>query len=266
MGRLIVVDNGSQGRQLDMVREAALEFDAILVSYRDNLGVGVALNEGARRAVADGYDWLLTLDQDTWPDRDLLEIAARAYRAHPRADRVALVASTAHGRADPSCRDRTWLEQPTAITSGTFVRIAAWIAVGEFREDFFIDAIDIEYSLRVRGAGWQVIRACRPAMTHAIGSPTRHTFPGRHPRTSNHSALRRYYMARNGAIVWRLYAKRQPLIVLALIRSFAKVTLKLMFYEEERQSKLTAIARGLVDGFRGRLGKPPPHGKSGDHV
>ena len=45
----------------------------IYIENNSNTGVAHALNQGAGLAITDGYDWLLTLDQDSKPDQVMIE-------------------------------------------------------------------------------------------------------------------------------------------------------------------------------------------------
>ena len=71
--RLFVVDNGSPARLADPIREWLERAGGTFIANDRNMGVGVALNQGARAAIGAGADWLLTLDQDTNPPADLVE-------------------------------------------------------------------------------------------------------------------------------------------------------------------------------------------------
>ena len=58
--RVYVVDNSDD----DIVR---LKDDKVIkyIKLGQNLGIAKALNVGAEHAIADGYEWLLTMDQDS---------------------------------------------------------------------------------------------------------------------------------------------------------------------------------------------------------
>src|SRR5215218_6609735 len=56
-----------------------------------------------------------------------------------------------------------------AISSGSLIALKATAAVGPFNEDFFIDAIDIQWCSRAWDAGWSVWLAIDIPMTHRLG-------------------------------------------------------------------------------------------------
>ena len=56
-----------------------------------------------------------------------------------------------------------------AISSGSLVDVAAARAIGPFRSDFFIDAIDLEWCMRANHLGFSVWVADRVFMDHRLG-------------------------------------------------------------------------------------------------
>ena len=58
------------------------------------------------------------------------------------------------------------------ITSGSLLALAVFRRVGPMREDFFIDAVDFQYCLRLRRHGYKVIETLLPTLIHPIGAPT----------------------------------------------------------------------------------------------
>ena len=86
----------------------------------------------------------------------------------------------------------------SVITSGSLMPIAVYNEVGAFRDDYFIDFVDIEYCFRVLSNGYYVYISRDPLITHKIGDGTTHSMLKiANTGTSDHSATRRYYMARN---------------------------------------------------------------------
>jgi rhamnosyltransferase len=135
------------------------------------------------------------------------------------------------------------------ITAGSLLAVGAALAVGGFREDFFIDFVDIELCLRLRHAGLRVIRSSAPTIQHEVGQPRRHRLLNREVTATHHNALRRYYMTRNRVIVWQEYLGRERSFVLHDMKRFAKELVKLVLFEDGRTRKLLQLARGLADGL-----------------
>src|SRR3989304_2541191 len=79
VARIVVVDNGS-GPDSEGLLRGAEQIDGLqLIRNETNLGIGAALNQGVGIARKDGFDWALTLDQDSEPAQDLVSALLHAY-------------------------------------------------------------------------------------------------------------------------------------------------------------------------------------------
>ena len=136
------------------------------------------------------------------------------------------------------------------ITSGSLLSLPAYKVIGAFREEFFIDCVDLEYCLRARAHGFRVIMACKPLMEHSIGCLSEHRLPWKKTGTSNHAAFRQYFMTRNILIVVREYMRKEPGWVLATLWSRAKSILLVCLFEKKRFHKIGYFLLGGLDGIR----------------
>jgi rhamnosyltransferase len=261
VGAALVVDNGSSDEELRPLRDFCGSPPVTLIRNAQNLGIATALNIGARHAMQAGFGWALLLDQDTEADPDMVERLLSAL-ASCGDDRVAAVGSRfrdPRGQSIESLRrgDRgdEWQEVESVITSGCLLSLTAYAAVGPFREDFFIDYVDTEYSFRARAAGYRVLETVRPLMSHSLGAPTAHKHLWVTTWTSNHSPDRRYYMARNNTVLLREYGTsgRGPWQWKSIVRCL-RLCKRIAYYERDKFRKIAAVAQGWRDAVRGRMG------------
>jgi rhamnosyltransferase len=259
VGATLVVDNGSFAYELDNIRP---EKTLSVVRNGANLGLARALNIGVERARAAGFDWALLLDQDTRVDADMVDCLLAALASCSDGARVAAVGSRfrdSHGLAIESlqrgAQGALWKEVESVITSGSLLSLAAYGVIGPFRDEFFIDHVDTEYCFRARAAGYRVIETVRPLMSHTFGTPTAHRLFGRTTWTTNHSADRRYYMARNNTVMLKEYgtAGRSPWQWKSFVRSL-RLAKRIAYFEGDKFAKISAVAQGWWHGLRGRLG------------
>ena len=243
-----------------------------------NLGIAAALNRIFRYAASRGYEWVLTLDQDSCVDADFMAACG---------EYMNLQEPTANGRPECNCaasgsgsgaaagssslcsagvasittlrRDRNsdWKNEydPDAvaeeidkcITSGNLVRVSAWQAVGGFNEPLFIDAVDHEFCYRLREAGFRIVRVNRCLLTHELGASRNVPWVGRKAIVLGHSAWRKYHMYRNTVYMLRfLPLSREGNSVEGLCKTFVKTIL----YEDHKWDKITSSLRGVRDGLR----------------
>jgi rhamnosyltransferase len=278
VGALVIVDNGSGEATLRMLTELSLDPGISLESNRQNLGVASALNIGIRRAHALGYEWVLLLDQDSVPDAGMVGELIAVHASFPEPARLAVLgagfrdihkpegepapagsAGTARNGAGPG-RDSAapapaWREVESVITSGSLLSLSTLDRIGGFRDDFFIDYVDSEFCFRARALGYRVAMTRKPLMSHAIGASTHHALLGVRKWTSNHSADRRYYMARNDTIMLKEYGGF-PWGTWALksLGRRVRTCKRIVLYEDAKLAKVAAVAHGWWHGVRGHLG------------
>lgn len=254
VGAVYAVDNSEQP---DPGFVAALSRfpDVTYLANGRNLGIATALNIGGRAASEAGFDWLLTMDQDSTATPGMVDTLLRCALADP--ERVGLV-SPVHRQVggeprevEPGCH-----EVLTAMTSGNVVALAALEHVGWFMDELFIDQVDSEICLRFWRAGLRVLESGDADLVHRVGEVRKHGFP--YPAySSNHSAMRRYYITRNRLWVGRLYAGDYPQFGRWERAQIRKDVVKIVLYEREKARKLAMMWRGWLDFRAGRLGAYP---------
>ncbi len=139
---------------------------------------------------------------------------------------------------------------------------ASYLAVGPFRDEFFIDYVDEEYCLRAKAKGYRIIKSRKHLMSHAIGSPTAHRMFGTSKWTTNHGPDRRYYIARNNTVLLREYGNyRGGMWAWKSLRRCLRQCKRIALYEQMKTRKIAAVIHGLWDGIRGNMGprNPQPH-------
>jgi rhamnosyltransferase len=248
--RVFAVDN-SESPSSDVIERLTVVGNVIYLPLRQNVGIARALNMGAELAVKDGYDLLLTMDQDSRAKPDM--VARLLECAGAGEGKAAGIVAPFHltravRRAPP---ETDYSEVMTPMTSGCFLSLNAWQEVGPFRDDFFIDFVDNEYCLRLRRNGYRVVRANRAILEHAVGDITRYG-----PLiATNHSPLRRYYKTRNRFVVFREYLTTFPGHCLFDLVRLVKEIGSIILFEQEKWTKLMMMWQGASDFRHGKMGK-----------
>lgn len=257
---VVIVDNGSTGPSHDLL--LGLRGGTVrLHEMGRNTGLGAALNQGIAQARTLGYDWVILFDQDSLPLSDMAACFSGILAAHPAPDEVAIVGSAFIDRNRHPAPKRQqapdsapWREKRRVITSGMLLSLEAFDAIGPFREDFFIDTIDHEFSYRARRKGWRVLQTAVPLLAHSVGHYRPHRFLGRTVWRSHHSALRCYFMTRNPMIL-----AREERAFAKLARGAAKALANILFillFEEDKARKARATLCGCLHGLAGRTAMP----------
>ncbi len=249
------------------LREAAGGTGLSVMRRDENLGLGVAYNDLLDHARSRGAPFLFLLDQDSLPPPGAIARLATVHRRLAAAGaRPAIVGPRPTdwgGRvmksppeqggdgAAPGVADASRVQ--FVISSGSLVAVAAAGEIGPFREDFFIDAIDLEWGMRANHLGYSIWIAEDVPMAHELGRglirlPLGLLLTDQPPR-------RIYTFLRNQLAMLRLPhvpAGHKARTLLALPLRIAVYLVHNRFSREVR----IALWRGLLDGARGRLGAP----------
>lgn len=255
VGEVIIVDNSSHTSAIDDLGRLPADLNISLVQNHENRGVATALNQGLSLAVEHGFDWALLLDQDTTPTVGIADHLLESRGDFPDPLRLAIVGSNYfHGATglirwpQESFGTLSWIERKVVITSGSLVSLDAYQAIGPFRDEYFVDCVDLEYCLRARSKGFKIVLTKKPLMTHDFGESSRHRLLWREIAAPNYSPIRRYYMVRNHVALAKEYLFKEPLFVMASLGALTKSLMTSLLFESGRLAKVQFAAIGFLDG------------------
>lgn len=258
-----LVDNGSDDLSL-IERRFDGEAKLTLIRNGENKGIAYALNRALDAADEGGFDWLLTLDQDTVCDPELINV----YSRYLRLDSLGIICPYVIHRG--ACEPDEYLASPKqeaeffhtydrCITSAALTNVKAAKEIGGWNDELFIDAVDFDFNHRLLSAGWRILRANDAYIVQEIGErvPVKlydliYCFIGDHkyhgPKYfSVHSDLRLYYIARNYR--WFLKKYKAPSPTVSRRANFKDMLLRFLLYPRKRSriKMLRAVRRGRRD-------------------
>ncbi len=245
---IVVVDNKSEPEHRRAL--AAVEaFEKVLLHWApENLGIGAAMNIGLAAAEAKGANWVLLMDQDSIAAPDMI---ANMLEAATRFPDAAFSPTISRIGSQPAATAP--VEVTYAITSGNLIPVAGLREIGGLDEGLFIDGVDFDLSLRLRRAGYRIFQVPQAHMVHSLGDGSSISgFLGRF--YTNHSPLRRYYMARNLVHNVRRHAPVFPKFCGKLILVSAISFLSILRFGPRRQASAVMMLHGFADGIRGKTG------------
>jgi GT2 family glycosyltransferase len=261
--KILVVDNGSTDESVTSIREA---FPAVEVhSTGENLGYTGGINAGFVKAMKDEPDYVLVLNPDTEVDPLFLAPLVEAMEQEPKA---AAACGTIYMDHD---KKRVWyaggrtirwrglavhdrldqilepmrLGEPRTVTfvTGCLVlfRAALLKKVGMEDERFFAYLDDIEFSTRILNRGYSLLYVPKAIVYHKVLGEKK-------------SPLKVYYSVRNRLLLINTsfsgFAK-----IIARIYFLIAISVKIMFWQIAHRAFARAAIMGLVDYFKGNLGK-----------
>ena len=180
-----------------------------------NLGIGAAQNVGIHWAIQAGATHILLMDDDSLPAPDMVSQLLHSLATQPKAGAVGAAYHDPRRQAshtpfsarqgfrlqwvpciDSSC---TW-PVDHLIASGCLIPVHVLQTVGNMREDYFIDWVDIEWCLRASNHGYILYGVCAAALEHTLGNSVTCVFGREIPC---HPPWRHYYQARNFILMLR---------------------------------------------------------------
>ncbi len=268
--QVLIIDNSSKEVVRTLLTEKRTESLEVILN-QENLGVATALNQGLLWAIDHGFDYVVTFDQDSYPQAGIVQHLENVL-TEGDPNELAVVASVIK---DPQLQKQArflrarnkWLFEwgfcktkkleniSFAITAGSLYSLKAYQKIGPFQDGFFIDYVDQEYCLRANQHGYKIVAACDAHLNHRLGEREKRKLAGRMHYPTFHAPLRWYYISRNRIFMLRKYAFRFPHWFFYDIVARAYIFWRMLLFEDQRVKKLIAIFFGTRDGILGHMGK-----------
>lgn len=269
VNRVIVVDNGSSGDELAMLRQLADDGKLTLIEFGENKGISAAHNAGIRIALENACTHVMLFDQDSVLEPGCVsQLLQTGHRLAESGIKVGAVGPQYHddtsARRAPFFRfgsltfskvyaqsDSDVVEANVLISSGCLISRAVLQDVGMMDESLFIEGVDWEWCMRATSKGYKLFGIAAALMLHSLGDSGIRVLGRTIPL---HSPLRHYYVYRNTvlmckmphvAFVWKLNFSLR-----LIVRFFIY-----LFLAPHRMERCRMIWRGIVDGIRGRRGQ-----------
>jgi len=215
--RVYIFDNSSESNQdiFDKIEKSS--HIHYIHGNGVNYGIGSPINQVAREIIKEGFDWLITFDQDSRVFPDTIDAMRNYVESSFFDNNVGVVAPNVFGNIEPlarECReDLPYLTYKNEIIqSGAMHRLDVWRQIGGYNEELFIDFVDFEYCFRVKRAGYSIVHLNRFFIQHQTKDGYEEFFSKGDGLISQgkYSLKRLYYHFRNFYYCWRKYGKFDP--------------------------------------------------------
>jgi rhamnosyltransferase len=230
--------------------EALLDAENIIIrGTGQNEGLAKPFNECMRWAEDNGYDYLLTMDQDSYFANDDFRRYVDLVQNNTDTS-IAIFAANRHFL--PAGKDH-FVEIRTAISSGAIYPVEIFGMTGAFLTDLFVYMVDIEFCFRAKRAGMKIVCVPSVNLEHQEGYVRKSIFG---LSLNYYSAQSTYYIIRNTILIWKLYPEYTTKQDKSSFFKYkiAYRLLKLIF-EDEVFFKFKAIFCGLLHGIQSKKGK-----------
>jgi rhamnosyltransferase len=221
----------------------------------ENRGIAARLNEVCKLAIQDGFDWLLTMDQDSFFDNNSLSQYIDCISNFEKKNETAMFGVQYEDAvASANC---TFNEITHLITSGSIINLSLFPALGGFDENLFIDEVDLEYCLRAIAKGFKIIHFPSIPLNHTLGELHYHRSLKNLRITPRilHSPIRLYYITRNFFYISKKYKNIFPEEMQRTKKALANRIKNNILYNKKRLQVIGYIVKGIFDYKRNKMGK-----------
>ena len=239
-----------------------------IINNPSNSGLAAALNIGILEAKKQGADMVALFDQDTSITSDFSQKMIKHINSFKSAKKLALFAPVYFNhvtddygsiinfkpfrliRSQPD-KQKTVTHPQYVITSGSFIPISVLDDVGLMCEELFIDFVDIEWCLRARAIGYEIVFFPQVEIAHHLGDSSVSLMGTNYPI---HSPLRMYYYFRNAMYLYRLREIDWNWRVVDASRNLFRFLFYMLFVKD-RPTYFKYIIKGYYHGLIKKMGK-----------
>jgi rhamnosyltransferase len=258
---VILVDNSEVSYIAEMSNSLGVE----LIRLNENLGIAKAQNIGIRLAIENKAEIITFFDQDSEIENDFINNLIGPLKRNRPMVVSPVFFDRKYGFRFPSYKlnrfgllkeienrpNETAYDVDVIISSGSAATKEVFEIVGLMNEEYFIDFVDTEWSLRCKNKGVPIKVVPSAIMKHSIGDKS---IDLKFMRIFIHSPLRSYYKVRNSFLFYRcrhvpfLFGMKE--IVSALTHNFLAI-----FVVGHRWDYVRNYFEAIRDGLVGRKGK-----------
>ena len=267
-----IIDNGSSGEVKHYVKYINKKYDDKIetIVNSENKGLAAAQNQGIKEALRSKADWILLLDQDSVPAKDMVRTMLEAAMGYSKDKQIGFLTprhEDDEGKPSvPTYSNRKGIQLKRhflalsdvdddlafGMASGSLIPSKILREVGLMREEFWIDYIDYDFSFRVKKLGYRILGVGGARLSHRLGEIHKVKVLGKSYFYHAHPASRRYTIYKNRITVIKEYGMCFPAFFIFEVLSISKDLFKLLLVESQKIEKSRAILKGILNGLSKR--------------
>ena len=254
--RIIVVDNHSEDGSPQAISQRFPHVEQII--HAENRGSTAGYNAGFRKALSEGADYTLLINNDTLIDPGALDylvyacapddvgmtgpliyyadLPTKIWSAGAMRSKLTLDLSGNHGRGKTFSEntDRDFLTSCALLCKREVLE-----KVGLMDEDFYVYQEEMDYCYRVRTAGYRLLLVPDAKIWHKVSLSS----------GGQDNPIQRYWMAKNGILYYRKHATWWQWFFIIPWRAGSAVKTSIRLTFNRKWDPLRSYWRGLIDGI-----------------
>lgn len=246
LDKLFIVDNSIENNE-QLLETLDNNCNIEYISNRDNLGIAKALNIGCKNAIEQGYNWILTMDQDSEFEENIIEkYKANVEKMIKKDSSIAIYAPITQKVIG---QKSGYVSR--VITSGNILNLNSYKVVGGFDNDLFIDEVDHDFCFKIIKEEYRIYQFSDIFLKHKLGNPKKVKILNKSVTVMNHNYIRKYYIIRNRCIMKKRYPE--------YTRDYTKFNINalviVILVEEDKLRRIKYMLKGYLDYKKNKLGK-----------
>lgn len=252
---LYIIDNSDTKNHQLLTEIKELSPKCKLVTNSENLGIASALNQAVDMASNDGFDWLLTMDQDSHFENNAY---FKAFQKYEDKAAVALFSPDFVISSDDLLKSESIKfsdVQDMVMTSGSIIQLKICKALNGFENKLFIDDVDTDYCFKLLKFNYKIVRVHGGYLYHSLGLTKKIKFFDNDLKIVEHPPFRYYYITRNNFYISKKYFFSLPRLTLRHFRiGFLKKTIIAIIYQRDFTTITKYVLLGFFDFLRCKYG------------
>jgi hypothetical protein len=268
---IILVDNNSKDHSGDKL---ASEYPNLIhLQLYNNLGFTGGNNAGINYSINHNYQYTLLLNNDTFVEPDFLSILVSYLDENPGTGAIQPKIYFNHNRkllwnggswfnpwtgndyvegtGKPSSKTSENLKEPDWLTGcALMIRNDVIRKIGLLDESLFMYYEDVDYSFRIKKAGYSLMYHPKSVIYHIAGASTRALKKGKEGFLS---PVVHYYLVRNRIWFLKKYLRPVHIITAAIMVSGYLTGALTYFLLRGRFEKLKTVIKAIRDGLKGNM-------------
>jgi GT2 family glycosyltransferase len=165
VGCIIIYDNSTEDLNINITEE-----NIIYLTHNHNDGISYALNQIFLKGKEMGYEWILTMDQDTIVPEGIIETFSEYFSLKDIGEICPQVIDKRRPFSNVDLTQNKTTYVNFCITSACCTKISIWEKLGGYDEFLFIDFVDNDYSLRLILSGYKILRCNKVIIDQQYGN------------------------------------------------------------------------------------------------
>lgn len=226
------------------------------IKSNDNEGLSIPINKIAAKALQEGFQWLITFDQDSFAYEDMLSKMKTFAKNYKKNDLGIIAPTIKNELLSFAINGSTYTYFDKVFQSGAMHNLEIFAKINGYNEELFIDQVDYEFCIRLREYGYKIIKLNNAILLHNTDDTNIQLkyINGKKFYINKYSPYRYYYIIRNNLYCIKKYKKKEPIYALECKRNIINMK-ELVKIDTEPFRKKKAIFRGYIDFYLHRMKK-----------